>query len=90
MELVKSQFSNPKFKNSNPKWFDKPFDHLDKLGIFNRLTVLSKVEGLTTLSSRPKGSQTHGLTAEGLGSKVRGRSNLFLPFWNDERRMQNE
>jgi hypothetical protein len=25
----------------NPKWFDKPFD---------RLTVLSKVEGLTTLS----------------------------------------
>jgi hypothetical protein len=32
------------------KRFDKPFDHLDKLGIFNRLTVLSKVEGLTTLS----------------------------------------
>jgi hypothetical protein len=28
-------------KNSNTKWFDKPFD---------RLTVLSKVEGLTTLS----------------------------------------
>lgn len=27
-----------------------PFDHLDKLGIFNRLTVLSKVEGLTALS----------------------------------------
>jgi hypothetical protein len=34
----------------NFKWFDRPFDHLDKLGIFNRLTVLSKVEGLTTLS----------------------------------------
>jgi hypothetical protein len=30
--------------------FGKPFDHLDKLGIFNRLTVLSKVEGLPTLS----------------------------------------
>ena len=28
----------------------RPFDHLDKLGIFNRLTVLSKVEGLTALS----------------------------------------
>ncbi len=27
---------------SNNKWFDKPFD---------RLTVLSKVEGLTTLSN---------------------------------------
>jgi hypothetical protein len=24
----------------------RPFDHLDKLGIFNRLTVLSGVEGL--------------------------------------------
>jgi hypothetical protein len=42
----------PKSKHqiSNNKWFDKPFDHLDKLGIFNRLTVLSKVKGLTTLS----------------------------------------
>jgi hypothetical protein len=56
MKLVKSQISNPKFQinpklqNSNSKRFDKPFDHLDKLGIFNRLTVLSKVEGLTTLS----------------------------------------
>jgi hypothetical protein len=24
----------------------RPFDHLDKLGIFNRLTALSGVEGL--------------------------------------------
>jgi hypothetical protein len=30
-----------KSQNTNIKWFDKPFD---------RLTVLSKVEGLTTLS----------------------------------------
>jgi hypothetical protein len=30
-----------KFQITNPKWFDKPFD---------RLTVLSRVEGLTTLS----------------------------------------
>jgi hypothetical protein len=37
----KLNFLNPKSQNSNPKWFDKPFD---------RLTVLSKVEGLTTLS----------------------------------------
>jgi hypothetical protein len=32
---------NSKSQISNNKWFDKPFD---------RLTVLSKVEGLTTLS----------------------------------------
>jgi hypothetical protein len=32
---------NSKSQISNIKWFDKPFD---------RLTVLSKVEGLTTLS----------------------------------------
>jgi hypothetical protein len=31
------------FESRNPKWVDKPFD---------RLTVLSRVEGLTTLSSR--------------------------------------
>jgi prophage tail gpP-like protein len=30
-----------KFQLTNTKWFDKPFD---------RLTVLSRVEGLTTLS----------------------------------------
>jgi hypothetical protein len=50
---------NSKHQITKNKWFDKPFDHLDpstrlriinKLGIFNRLTVLSKVEGLTTLS----------------------------------------
>jgi hypothetical protein len=39
-ELVAGQI-NPKSQNSNSKWFDKPFD---------KLTVLSKVEGLTTLS----------------------------------------
>jgi hypothetical protein len=32
---------NPKIQIPNYKWFDRPFD---------RLTVLSKVEGLTTLS----------------------------------------
>jgi len=31
----------PNIKAQNPKWFDKPFD---------RLTVLSNVEGLTILS----------------------------------------
>ena len=31
-------------KKTNNKWFDKPFD---------RLTVLSKVEGLTTTLSQP-------------------------------------
>jgi hypothetical protein len=35
------KFVNPKSQNTNTKWFDKPFD---------RLTVLSSVEGLTTLS----------------------------------------
>jgi hypothetical protein len=45
LNLIKS-----KHQIAKNKWFDKPFDHLDKLGIFNRLTVLSKVEGLTTLS----------------------------------------
>ena len=33
--------SNHNCQKTNTKWFDKPFD---------RLTVLSKVEGLTTLS----------------------------------------
>jgi hypothetical protein len=32
---------NPKSQASNYKWFDRPFD---------KLTVLSNVEGLTTLS----------------------------------------
>jgi hypothetical protein len=32
---------NPKFEIRSTKWFDQPFD---------RLTVLSRVEGLTTLS----------------------------------------
>jgi hypothetical protein len=32
---------NIKYQNTNTKWFGKPFD---------RLTVLSRVEGLTTLS----------------------------------------
>ena len=32
---------NPKFETRSTKWFGKPF---------GRLTVLSKVEGLTTLS----------------------------------------
>ena len=46
MNSRKSNFSsglyeNSKHQNPNFKWFDKPFD---------RLTVLSKVEGLTTLS----------------------------------------
>jgi hypothetical protein len=35
--------SNPNIEIGNSKWFDKPFD---------RLTVLSMVEGLTTLSGR--------------------------------------
>jgi hypothetical protein len=29
----------------------RPFDHLDKLGIFNRLTALSGVEGLKRSSN---------------------------------------
>jgi hypothetical protein len=35
---------NFKYQITNTKWFDKPFD---------RLTVLSKVEGLTTTLSQP-------------------------------------
>jgi len=44
-------FSNKNFKyqNSNTKWFDKPF---------GRLTVLSKVEGLTTTLSQVEGQIT--------------------------------
>jgi len=46
-----SGFSNKNFKlqNRNTKWFDKPFD---------RLTVLSKVEGLTTTLSQIEGQIT--------------------------------
>jgi hypothetical protein len=36
-----SEIKNFKLQNTNTKWFDKPFD---------RLTVLSKIEGFTTLS----------------------------------------
>jgi len=39
--LILPVFINSKLQAPNPKRFDKPFD---------RLTVLSKVEGLTTLS----------------------------------------
>jgi hypothetical protein len=39
--LADENFGKFKHQNTNNKWFDKPFD---------RLTVLSEVEGLTTLS----------------------------------------
>jgi hypothetical protein len=39
--LLNEIHENSKHQKPNFKWFDKPFD---------RLTVLSKVEGLTTLS----------------------------------------
>ncbi|MGD1972687.1 MAG: hypothetical protein PVG73_01360, partial [Desulfobacterales bacterium] len=38
-----------KFQISSPKWFGKPFD---------RLTVLSRVEGLTTTLSQVEGQNT--------------------------------
>jgi len=38
-----------KLQNTNTKWFDKPF---------GRLTVLSKVEGLTTTLSQVEGQIT--------------------------------
>jgi len=41
--------SNHNTQNTNNKWFDKPFD---------RLTVLSKVEGLTTTLSQVEGQIT--------------------------------
>jgi hypothetical protein len=39
--LLNESYEKFKHQNAKLKWFDKPFD---------RLTVLSKVEGLTTLS----------------------------------------
>ena len=39
--ILPKVLKNPKFQAPNYKWFDKPFD---------KLTVLSEVEGLTTLS----------------------------------------
>jgi hypothetical protein len=39
--IVPMDNKNSKLQITNNKWFDKPFD---------RLTVLSEVEGLTTLS----------------------------------------
>jgi len=44
-----SAIKNFKNQNTNTKWFDKPFD---------RLTVLSKVEGLTTTLSQVEGQIT--------------------------------
>jgi hypothetical protein len=44
-----SGVSNKKFQITNTKWFDKPFD---------RLTVLSEVEGLTTTLSQVEGQIT--------------------------------
>ena len=41
--------SNNNSQNTNNKWFDKPFD---------RLTVLSEVEGLTTTLSQVEGQIT--------------------------------
>jgi hypothetical protein len=40
-KLYRNDIENPKFQAPNYKWFDRPFD---------KLTVLSNVEGLTTLS----------------------------------------
>jgi hypothetical protein len=44
-----SAIKNFKYQIPNTKWFDKPFD---------RLTVLSKVEGLTTILSQVEGQIT--------------------------------
>ncbi len=41
--------SNVEWEKMKKQTYDlekRPFDHLDKLGIFNRLTALSGVEGL--------------------------------------------
>jgi hypothetical protein len=43
------QLKNYKYQITNTKWFDKPFD---------RLTVLSGVEGLTTTLSQVEGQIT--------------------------------
>ena len=45
MKLRMELTENPKSEYRNLKWFDEPFGRP-----FDRLTVLSKVEGLTTLS----------------------------------------
>jgi hypothetical protein len=43
------QLKNHKYQITNIKWFDRPFD---------RLTVLSEVEGLTTTLSQVEGQIT--------------------------------
>ena len=53
--------SSPSGYNLNFKWFDKPFD---------RLTVLSKVEGLTTLSQSKGKSQITIFNDKNTGIKL--------------------
>ena len=48
--LVQRNCENSKHQKTNIKWFDKPFDRLTVLSNVEGLTALSNVEGLTTLS----------------------------------------
>jgi len=43
--LVKLFSLNSKLEARNPKWFDRPFDRLTVLSEVEGLTILSKVEG---------------------------------------------
>jgi hypothetical protein len=52
--LLKKSADGPKRHTGRDPWFERPFDRP-----FDRLTVLSKVEGLTTLSE-----------VEGISSKI--------------------
>ena len=57
----KSKYNSQK---TNNKWFDKPFD---------RLTVLSKVEGLTTLSQPVESLMVERVTGQIIMTKIQIR-----------------
>jgi hypothetical protein len=52
------QLENHKYQNTNTKWFDKPFDRLTVLSKVEGLTTLSLVEGQITMTDPPEADQT--------------------------------
>ena len=60
------------------RWFDRPFERLTVLSEVEGLTVLSKVEGLTTLSKIE--GESRGLLLAVLDARLRGHDGQTSPM----------
>jgi hypothetical protein len=53
-----ARFQQLKYQITKTKWFDKPFDRLTVLSKVEGLTTLSQVEGQITMTDPPQADQT--------------------------------